>query len=240
MQHYFGTIVDGHAILDSAQRHHLLDVRRANVGERIEIADGTDIFVCQVVSLDPLDVIVLEKTLFRRELDNHITLAFATLKSDHNEMIVLKGTELGVARFIPFVCDRTVVQPKEKEDKKLLRLRKIAEEGSEQCRRSIVPTVEPYADFRDVLALSADHKIFAYEGEAGNDETLLSLAKNISKNQSVLVVIGPEGGFSPAEVRAAEDYGFHFASLGRRILRAETAAIYCAAILSAFSEQTGQ
>ena len=240
MQHYFGTIVDGHAILDSAQRHHLLDVRRATVGEKIEIADGTDIFLCQVASIDPLDVIVLEKTEFRRELDNHITIAFATLKGDHNDLIVLKGTELGVMRFIPFVCDRTVVRPKEKEDKKLLRLRKIAEEGSEQSRRTIVPVVEPYADFKDVVELSADVKIFAYEGEAGNDSTLLSIAQGIAKNQSVLVVVGPEGGFSESEVKLADDYGFRFASLGRRILRAETAAIYASAILSAFSEQTGQ
>ncbi|MCR5491507.1 MAG: 16S rRNA (uracil(1498)-N(3))-methyltransferase [Bacilli bacterium] len=239
MQHYFGTIVDGHAILDSAQRHHLIDVRRANCGEKIEIADGTDIFLCQINSLDPLDIVVVDKTVFRRELDNHITVAFATLKGDHNDLIVLKGTELGASRFIPFVCERTIVRPKEKEDKKLLRLRKIAEEGSEQSRRSIVPTVEPYMDFKDVVDLSADIKIFAYEGEAGSESTLLSVAEGIEKNQSVLIVIGPEGGFTENEVKVADDCGFTFVSLGRRILRAETAALYAVSILSATSEKKG-
>ena len=237
MQHYFGTIVDGHAILDSAQRHHLVDVRRAQIKERVEIADGADVFLCEVVSLDPLDIIVVGKSEERRELDNELILAFATLKSDHNDLIVLKGAELGVSRFIPFVSERTVVKPKEPEDNKILRLRKIALEGAQQCRRAITPKVDGYARFVDILDIEADIKMFAYEGQAGDSNSLLDIAKSVEKNRSILVVIGPEGGFSDVEAEMARNAGFQFVSLGRRILRAETAALYAASVLSAFSEE---
>ncbi|MBO6285851.1 MAG: 16S rRNA (uracil(1498)-N(3))-methyltransferase [Bacilli bacterium] len=208
MQHYFGTIADDHAIIDGKQIHHLINVRRGTVGEKIEVSDGTDAFLCVIEGLDPLSIKVLNKIEEKRELDVDLTLAFGVLKGDHNDLIVLKGTELGVAKFIPFTCARTVV----------------------------VPTVTGYQKFEDVLAAPADLKIFAYEDMWTCSENLLSLAPNIKKHSHILVVIGPEGGFSKEEARLALDYDFEFVSLGKRILRAETAAIYAASIIGAIAE----
>lgn len=237
MQHYFGTIVSGKAILEGNQIHHLINVKRAQVGEKIEVTDDGETYLCLVQELDPPEILVLEKVETKRELDNHITLAFATLKSDHNELIVLKGTELGIDSFVPFLSARTIVQPKEKEDNKILRLRKIAGEGAAQCRRNAIPTVSGYLDFSEVVKLGADVKLLAYEGMAGASDTLLEVAKDIKKGQTILLLIGPEGGFSHEEARLALDYDFRLVSLGRRILRAETAALYGASVLAALSER---
>lgn len=234
MQHYFGTIADSHAIIDGKQIHHLVDVRRTVVGEKIEVSDGAEAYLCRIDSINPLSISVLSKIEQKRELDIDLTLAFGVLKGDHNDWIVLKGTELGVGKFIPFTSMRTIVVP-EANDKRFLRLKKKAEEGAMQCRRDIVPEVLPYARLEDVLSLPFDHKIFAYESMAGSED-LLTVAQKIKKRSRVLAVIGPEGGFTHEEARLALDYDFEFVGLGRRILRAETAAIYCAAILGALSE----
>ena len=237
MQHYFGTIAGDTAIIDGKQLHHMINVRRTNIGERIEVSDGTDAYICAVESIEPLLVRVLSKIDTKRELDIDLTIAFALLKGDHNDLIVLKGTELGVGNFIPFLSDRTIVVPKEETDNRLLRLRKKAEEGAMQCRREVIPDVSEYKRLEDILKIKADHKLFAYEGMAGVSDDLWSLASKIQKRQSVLVVIGPEGGFTHEEARLALDYDFELISLGRRILRAETAALYAASILSAASER---
>ena len=237
MQHYFGTIVSGKAILEGSQIHHLINVKRAQVGEKIEVTDDGDTYLCLIQAIDPPEILVLEKLKDRRELDIHITLAFAALKGDHNDLIVLKGTELGVDSFVPFVSKRCVVQPKEKEDNKILRYRKIASEGAAQCRRNAIPTVSGYLDFSEVVKLEADLKLFAYEGMAGGSDSILEYAKSLKRGQTVLLVIGPEGGFGHEEARLALDYDFQLVSLGRRILRAETAALYGASVLAAFGEE---
>ena len=236
MQHYFGTIAAGKAILEGGEAHHLVNVRRGMPGEQIEVSDNGEIYLCVIESVDPLQINVLSKIEEKREPDIDLTIAFGVLKGDHNDLIVLKGTELGASNFVPFTCERSVVIPQEKEDNRLRRLRKIALEGAAQCRRAALPNVTPYKTLHEVLEMKADVKIFAYEEMAGASDTLYDLAKTIGKRKSVLVVIGPEGGFTHEEARLALDYDFVFASLGRRILRAETAALYCAAILCAASE----
>ena len=237
MQHYFGTIVSGKAILEGQQIHHLINVKRAQKGEKIEVTDDGETYLCLVNEIDPPEILVLEKVETKRELDNHIMIGFATLKGEHNDLIVLKGTELGVDAFYPFISSRCVVKPKEKEDNKILRLRKIAGEGASQCRRNAIPSVSGYLSYEEILKLDADIKLIAYEEMAGGSDSLLSLAPEIKKGQTILLLIGPEGGFSHEEVRLALDCDFRPISLGRRILRAETAVLYAASILGALSEE---
>ena len=236
MQHYFGTIAAGKAILEGGEAHHLINVRRSQPGEQIEVSDNNEVYLCLIKSIEPLEIEVLSKVEEKREPDIDLTIAFGVLKGDHNDLIVLKGTELGVAKFVPFTCERTVVVPKEEEDNRILRLRRIAVEGAAQCRRAALPTVTGYKTLHDVLAMNAEVKIFAYEELAGGGDSLFNVAREIGKRKSVLVVIGPEGGFTHEEARLALDYDFRFVSLGRRILRAETAALYSAALLCAASE----
>lgn len=236
MQHYFGSVNSfGEVELDNDSLHHLLSVKRATIGEEIELSDINITYRCKLTSLKPLKADILEK-VDCRENNYSLGLAFCLLKGDHNELIVLKGTELGVSRFYPVISDRVIVKPKGKEDNKYLRLCKIAKEGAEQCRRNVIPEVNEYIKFDDLLKIDYQHKIIPYEEERGSSSTLLS-SLNSHKNESTLILIGPEGGFSKEEVNKAIEAGFEPVSLGKRILRAETAALYCCSLFSALDEE---
>ena len=234
MQHYFATIESGNVRLSKEDEHHLLHVKRAQLNETIEISlPNGSLFRARVAGLSPLRIELGEEVTEKREGDIRVILAFSLLKGDHNDLIIQKGTELGVSEFYPVLSERTVVKPEGKEDKRLLRLRKIAEESAKQCRRNLVPTVHPYISYVEMLNVEADCLLLPYEGMLGASESLLSSLPVIEKGSAVICLIGPEGGFSDKEVSKAKERGYRFVSLGRRILRAETAAIYCASLLSA-------
>jgi 16S rRNA (uracil1498-N3)-methyltransferase len=97
--------------------------------------------------------------------------------------------------------------------------------------------VEEFASYGQILAKKADHKVLAYEGMAGDSRSLLKALSSVRPGESILFVVGPEGGFSEKEAKMALEAGFSFVSLGGRILRAETAAIYGASVISASVEE---
>ena len=236
MQHYFGKIIDSKATLDDDSLHRLLNVKRSLVNEKIEVVFNNETYLCNLSSVKPLQIDVLEKLNKSSENKTNLAIAFCLLKGDHNELIVLKGTELGVNSFYPVISKRVVAIPKKDDDNKLNRLKKIAKEGAEQCRRVSIPCVNSYINFKDILSLPYEHKIIPYELESGKCNTLYkSLLSH--KNESTLILIGPEGGFCQEEVDLAILHGFEPVSLGNRILRAETACLYAASVFSCLDNE---
>ncbi len=235
MQHYFGHIQGKTASIEEGDALRAKQVKRIELNEQVEIAEGERVYLCRCCKLHPLSFGVIAEITETREAPLKLTLAFSLLKGDHNELIVLKGTELGVTRFVPLVSARTVVVPKGKEDNKLLRLRKIAKEGAEQCRRSVIPEVSDYSAFDEVVEKAAGLRLLAYEEAAIHGESILEYA--LKGESEATLLIGPEGGFTPKEAELAIQNGFHPVSLGKRILRAETAAIAGAATLLLASER---
>lgn len=238
MQHYFGNISqEGDLLLSKEDEFHLLKVKRGEIGEEIELSlDDGSLCLCRLTSLSPLKAEILDKAPSKRELPINLCLGFGLLKSDHGELIVLKGTELGVKCFYPFISERTVIKPKSEKDNKWARMVSLAKEGAEQSRRDLIPEVKPYSSFSSLLSLPHDHRYLAYEEESLNGKNLLIEAKKIKKGESVLILIGPEGGFSPLEAKKAIDNGFIPISLGKRILRAETAALYASSVIASCLE----
>ena len=237
MQHYFGKIVGDEAFLEEEDLRHL-KVRRAEIGEPIEIStEDRKLYQCEITSLSPLRITVKEEVKNKREPDIKLTLAFSLLKSDHNELIIQKATEIGATSFAPFVSERSIVRPEGKEDNKLQRMRKIAKEAAVQCRRNLVPAVLPYSSFEEILRLEVSHRYLAYEGLLGDSKSLFKELNDIKKGDDILVLIGPEGGFSDKEILKAKEAGFEFVSLGRSMLRAETAAIYATSLIVAKGEE---
>lgn len=238
MQRYFAAKIEGdQAFLCSEDAHHLVDVVRIGLHEKIEVVSGETTYLGEIMGLDPLAIHLLHPLEEKRELDHPVTLAFAVLKGDHNDLIVEKGTELGCSHFLPFLSERTIIKVGLGEaDGRILRLRKIAQSSAQQCRRTLVPVVDNYTDFGAICSLKADLKLFAYEELAGQSATLKVALAGLKKDQSVLIVVGPEGGFTSKETQIALKAGFQPISLGRRILRAETAAIASLSLISAFSE----
>lgn len=230
-------------IIDRENIHHIRRVMRFNEGDRIVCADGSgrDFLVeIAAVSADAVRTKILERLQESAEPPMEITIAQALPKADKMEWVIQKGTELGASRFVPFVSERTIVKLDEKkESRRLERWRRIAKEAAEQSHRSILPQVEGVATFKELMqnASAYDLALFAYENEA--ERSLSDVLRKHERPARILLVIGPEGGFSSQEVREAAQHLISV-SLGRRILRTETAGLYMLSCLSFYYESDWQ
>lgn len=237
MNRFFGHRQGAEAFLSAPDAHHLLNVLRMKVGEKIEVADDGDLFLCSIQATDPLKIKIDEKIECHSELPSDLCLAFSLLKNGHDELVLQKGTELGVRRFIPFVSKRSIIKLDEKgKKKKLERYEKIVEGAASQSKRLFIPEVSPILIYDDVLKTEADHRYIAYEELSKGDSSLLSELSKIKGGEKTICLIGPEGGFEGKEVEKAKEAGFLPISLGKRILRAETASIYFASVFSLIIE----
>lgn len=245
MQRYFvnqAAFVDGYVHLHGDEAHHITRVMRMTQGDEIICANGQATALCKLekISTDSVVAIVMEWLEECSELPHHVTIAQGMPKGNKLEIIVQKGTELGASHFLPFYSSRAIVKWKsDKENKKLVRLEKIAKEAAEQSHRQRVPTVSTPVPFDSLLELSVNYqlKIVAYEEEARNNkrDELSKFLQSLHNEQSILFVVGPEGGFTTEEIAKLRDNDFYVCGLGPRILRTETASLY---FLSALSYET--
>lgn len=238
MQRYFASIHGEEASLSPSDEHHLLDVMRTRVGEKLEIVDEGVVYSACVESLSPLRIKLDHEVRQEHELKSHLLLAFALLKGGHDELVLQKGTELGVAAFYPFVSKRTIIEMHSEADraKRLERYSKIVKGAAEQSKRTLVPEVKPILSFDEILKVSADQRLLAYENVSEDGKPFGEAVSALKAGQSCLLLVGPEGGFEPSEAERASAAGFAMVGLGKRILRAETASIYAASVFSYVSE----
>jgi len=233
MQRFFAKILGGEALFSSPEEHHLLDVMRTQEGELFEVADEGAVYLARLVSRNPLRVRLESRLPEDNELPSSLFIGFSLLKGGHDETVLLKGTELGVKGFFPFVSERTIIRLDEKEKaKRLERFVKIVEEGAKQSKRTLVPAVFPIIPFQKLLQEPADVRVIAYENEKEKIHSLDEAFSALPRGGKLLALVGPEGGFSLTEVLSANAAGFQSVGLGKRILRAETASLFLA---SAFS-----
>jgi 16S rRNA (uracil1498-N3)-methyltransferase len=168
--------------------------------------------------------VVLEPVLTQTELPIAVTLAIALPKGSGFDEVVRQVTELGVSCIVPILSERTVLKPSEN---RLDRWRKIAQEAAEQSERQVVPTVmEPIKWMKFLKLERSGIKLLCWErgGEAFD---------SLGSGEAVTIAVGPEGGWTPQEVAAAEAAGYALLSLGPRILRAVTASVAVMAIAAA-------
>ena len=225
---------NGVATVVGDDARHIARSLRMAVGENITVCHGGVVYECTIESVggELVTARVVEARPDDSEPPCRVTLYVAEPKAGKLDLIVQKATELGAARIVPFLSERCVSRPdRDSSDKRLRRLSKIALEAAKQCGRGAVPEICGQMGFAAAVkdAARADVSVFAYEKESS--ATLKdAIAGKLAVGASVSVVTGPEGGFSPEEAAAAEDAGVMACSLGRRILRCETAPLY---ILSA-------
>jgi len=173
------------------------------------------------------------------EIPVRITLAQALPKGDKMEFIVQKATELGAARVIPFRSSRTIPRrTEERAAKRLERWRRIAAEAAEQCGRGDVPEIAATVSYAEALgmALPGSVKVLFWESETECSVREILKTEEARSAKEFFLVVGPEGGLSGEEAQAAREAGFLTASLGRLVLRVETAAL---AILAIFQYECG-
>ncbi len=233
MRHFFidpSPVINSLVAIQRSEAHHIKNVLRLKPGDRIMLFDGTGFeyeAVIRKISTEKIDVEIHSKVRAALQSGVQITVAQAFLKEKKMDDLVRKLCELGVARWIPFFSRRSIARP----DARRLagrsrRWHRIATEALKQCRRIDLPEIAGALSFEEVLDFSktCDLNIVFWENEAGPLRSgIESGAKDPLKR--ILMMLGPEGGFTQQEIEMAENSGFVVAGLGPRILRAETATI---------------
>ena len=214
---------------------HLARVLRAQVGQEFDIAADGAVRRGRVLSVHPERVVFVLGKELETAPAAEVTLALAIFKFDRMEWAIEKCIELGVECIVPFVAQRTDAHLATAAVKRVERWRRIARAASEQARRVAPPEVADPVKWRDVLALPAEQRIVLSESE-----TAVSLRELSETGSSLLLAIGPEGGWTNEELQAFAEARWKPASLGATILRAETAAIAAMAIVmsAAFKART--
>ncbi len=215
--------------LTGSEYNHLANVMRARAGQEIVVSngDGTDC-LCRIeeIGRKSVSLRVLSRTRNLCEAESDVTAFVGLLKGDNTELEVQKLSELGVRRVVPFVSENTVARA---DEKKIERFRRVALESAKQCGRAYVMKVEPAIPFAEIFKREFDALIFLCEFE--KERSLSDALAGVPKGSRVGFVVGSEGGFTRAEAELAERAGARPATLGRRILRAETAAISAGAVV---------
>jgi 16S rRNA (uracil1498-N3)-methyltransferase len=216
--------------------NHIGNVLRMKPGERIRVSDNSGrAYFCHIreITSDTVIADIDEADAPGTELNNSICLLQGLPKADKMELIIQKATELGAGEVIPVAMKNCVVRlDAKKAAAKTARWQAIAESAAKQSKRTVIPQIHAPLSWKDALnfAKTLDIVLVPYENERGMDATR-ELIGSIAPGQSVGILIGPEGGFADSEIQEADALGFRRISLGRRILRTETAGLAALAML---------
>jgi len=230
--------------IEGVDARHMLRVLRLKTGDRVMLFDGDGFDYPAIITQTAADRVAVEIEARHRsacESPARIVIAQALLKGPRLDGIVRRLTELGVSRWIPFTCVRSIPQPDPKRvQARQARWRKIVQESMKQCGRSRTMKIDEPVAFADLLLLGKryDHRILFYEDESTPLEAAVPPAGG--ENLKVLAVSGPEGGFTSREVEQARSAGFQPAGLGPRILRADTACMTAAVLMQHFFGDLGR
>ena len=239
MQHFFVTpaqVKGEYIYIEGSDVNHIKNVLRMKIGEEVQISDGNNQkYLCAIESMSAEEVclIIKENMIADNELPSKIYLFQGLPKSDKMELIVQKAVELGAYEIIPVATKRAVVKLDEKKaSKKVERWNSIAESGAKQSGRNRIPAVKSVLTFKEAIryAKELDVVLIPYELAEGMQETK-NIISDVQPGQSIGVFIGPEGGFETEEVEFAMEQGAKPITLGKRILRTETAGLTTLSIL---------
>jgi len=225
--------------------HHIKRVMRQQVGDQMicnHPSGKAARCIIDIIADDYVKARIMEWLEDDHELPVKVTIAQGLPKGNKLELILQKGTELGAAAFQLFEADRSIAKwDVKKAANRFKRFDKIIKEASEQCHRNLKPTLYDFQSLHEIVtdSPSYDHIIVGYEEEAKReiDYTFGDVLSTIRHGQSILIVIGPEGGFSKEEVIMLKEHGAIPVRFGKRILRTETASLYALASISYHFEE---
>lgn len=226
--------------LEGEEHHHLSSVARVNPKEKVWLFDShgqSYLAKVEEIEKEKTKLLILEK----KDADVakiKITLAQALIKAKKMEFLIQKSTELGVARFVPVITARSLIKIEEKVKKKLERWQRIASEAVKQSRNSWIPSISPPLSLERVIKeIKAEKRLFLNEDKGKYLREILiqhRKSQRAKPPRSVLLLIGPEGGWTREEAELILTNGFDEVSLGKNILRSETAALCSLALISHF------
>ncbi len=236
-----GQIQGDRVTISGPDVNHIRTVLRMRPGEEVAVSDQRSFHACCRIETLQADQVVLtaKEALADTELSAEVILYQGLPKGDKMEWIIQKNTELGVARIVPVTMERSVVKlDGKKAAARLERWQAVAESAGKQSGRTRVPQVEAVMSYAGMLeaAGECDLLLLPYESASGIEETR-RLLHQAAAGMRIGILVGPEGGFAPAEVDKAQTAGFQVMTLGRRILRTETAGMAMMAALMLMLEK---
>jgi 16S rRNA (uracil1498-N3)-methyltransferase len=211
------------AFLVAAHARHLSQVLRARIGQEFDITADNKVRRAHITAITPDRVEFELGDEIPTPAAVQVTLAISIFKFDRMEWAIEKCTELGATRIVPVIARRTGVHLATAAGKRLDRWRRIALQASEQSRRISPPKISPPMEVKDAAALAGSTRILLSESES--EVMLKDILQSHPRDGDVVLTFGPEGGWTDEELKLFHEAGWISASLGRTILRAETAAI---------------
>lgn len=240
MQRYFlenNEIVNNHIEISGNDFHHIKNVMRMNIGDMVYLCLNDETFKAQLESFQAQKVVfeIIEKIERTSEMPYDVAIAHGLVRREKKEEVIRRITELGARSYIPVNMERSIV--KANGDEKLERQKTIIKEASEQSHRDRKMDLSTTISFKELIKLKDKYDLCLYAYEESGRSDNFNLKKylkdfKVSNKKSIIVVVGPEGGFSPKEVKELDENGFKAVGLGPRILRTETAPLY---VMSAIS-----
>ena len=233
--------VDKSAIFDDliriggADAHHIARSLRMAEGDRVTVCDGEGgEYLCRLDRIrdEECECSIIESVEGGSESPARITLFMAYPKGDKLETVIQKAVELGASAIVPFESSRCIKRPKaDKAEKQTQRLQRIAEEAAKQCGRARIPTVTMPYSFSEMLSeiRNSSLALLCYENEDGRS---IKDALPEAAPESIAVIVGAEGGFSPEEAEQIVSAGAVSVTLGNRILRCETAPSFALSVIA--------
>lgn len=221
--------------LSEDDSYHIIKVMRYKINDLIEVVSKDNMYICKIIEPGKnVKCEVNEKVLSKVTNIPNVTIAQSLVKEQKMDYILQKSTELGVNKIIPIKTIRSIVKI-ENDNKKVDRWQKIVKEASEQSKRLDIPTIEKPININELAALQYDYKILC-----SVNETSINIKKalqNVKYSDTILIVIGPEGGFDKKEEQVLIDSGFISTSLGTRVLRTETAPLFVLSVINYIFEE---
>ena len=230
MQRYFAKDkVNNKIILLDSDIHHIKKVMRMNINDNIEVIYDKKLYLCKII--DNYDIEIVNEINEDNELNVDVTVAIGMVKEQKFDLILQKLTELGVKEIIPLVMERSIIKlDKSKIDEKVERWNSICKEASEQSKRNIIPKVSLPMTLNELVKLNYDKKLVCSVKQ--KDNFINKYLQFKDEYVKMIIVIGPEGGVSDKEEEFLNNNDFISVSLGSRVLRVETAAIYVASVIN--------
>ena len=236
MQRYFidQQCIDGDSISIDAYNHkHMKKVMRYRNGDCVIcILPNHNSYIYEIIDIDKGILIQKEPVCEDHELDVDVTLIYGLPRNDKFEFVLQKATELGVKRIVPFLSKRSIIKTDKKTFlKKYDRFYKILKEASEQSYRQMIPELTPLITIDEIPDYLSDVNLVAYE-ETSKEGKHHGFSNALQHNyHSITIVVGPEGGFDFNEIEQMKSIGIQECSLGKRILRSETAPLYMLSVI---------
>jgi 16S rRNA (uracil1498-N3)-methyltransferase len=223
-------------VIDGPEAHHILNVLRLEESDEVTAFDGEGREYTGVIKEARRRSLVIEITGTRDALAEEkvsVTLGQAIPKKEKMDYIVEKATELGASSIIPFETERSVVRIKaDRREGRLARWRRIAAEAAKQCANPVVPKIEEPFYFKELLARIRDYDLSLMACLAGDTESIKGVLEKNKSARNILVLIGPEGDFTKEEAEAAKSKGCRLISLGRNVLKSDTAGLALLAMIN--------